>query len=144
MVSEESVTNHSAGSPWWWDDLDDDERAQNWQGLAWWVDWLVDAYSPWVVLPPCWALHEGIATELKVFWNWHALAIKVESSPADAIRWHQELRTSATAWRELANCKHEPQLVQLEHRIAAPQRKSYCLHCASSGAGQGEPEWLMY
>jgi len=113
MVSEESVTNHSAGSPWWWDDLDDDERAQNWQGLAWWVDWLVDAYSPWVALPPCWALHEGIATELKVFWNWHALAIKVESSPADAIRWHQELRTSATAWRELANCKHEPQLVQL-------------------------------
>ena len=49
--------------------------------------------------------------------------IKVESNPADAIRWHQELRTSATAWRELSTCKHEPELVQLTRSRSAAEKK---------------------
>ena len=108
MVDDAVMPDHSVGSPWWWRDFDEAFYNECWDAFATWVDWLVEAYSPWVVLPPCWALHEGMANELKIFWNWYESAIKVRANPVDAVRWHQDMRSSATAWRELATCKHEP------------------------------------
>ena len=33
-----------------------------------------------------------------------------DANPVDAVRWHQELRRSADAWRELTTCGHEAPL----------------------------------
>lgn len=108
MAGDVVVPNPHSGSPWWWNGFDQTLYDECWDEFEPWVDWLVEAYAPWVVLPPCWALHDGLATELKIFFNWHELAVKVRSNASDAVRWHQELRSSAKAWRELTTCKHEP------------------------------------
>ena len=108
MVDEPVMPNQNVGSPWWWRDFDEALYNECWDAFAPWVEWLVEAYAPWVALPPCWALHEGMATELKIFWNWYESAIKLRANPVDAVRWHQDLRSSAKAWRELATCRHEP------------------------------------
>lgn len=113
MSGDAAVPERTGGSPWWWEDLDGASRAERWDRFEPWVEWLVEAYAPWVALPPCWALHEGMCTELKVFWTWHEWAIKQRSNPVDAVRWHQDLRSSAKSWRELATCKHEPESVHL-------------------------------
>jgi hypothetical protein len=100
--------------PWNWTDRDREQKKILWKQLSDWVNWLEHAYDTWVQLPPCWALHEGLCTELRIFWYWHKLVMKAQSDPAQAVRWHRELRTSAHAWSLLANCAHEPQLRQLD------------------------------
>ncbi|ADJ50408.1 hypothetical protein AMES_8582 [Amycolatopsis mediterranei S699] len=107
--------------PWIWDALEDDVRARSWQELADWVDWLGEAYSPWVHLPPCWPAHEGLKTELSMFWYWHRWLSTAAVNPIDGVRWHNELRRSAQAWRELATCQHEPPVAH-HHQIVAAQR----------------------
>ena len=94
--------------PWVWDDLTPEVRAESWRRLAEWVEWLEEAYGTWVVLPPCWPVHEGLRTELTMFWYWHRWVSTAAVNPIDGVRWHNELRRSAQAWRELATCQHEP------------------------------------
>ncbi|GAA0572623.1 hypothetical protein HPO96_17895 [Kribbella sandramycini] len=98
-----------AGRPAWvWEGLGAEERAVRWGGLAEWVEWVEEAYAPWVVLPPCWPVHEGLRVELAMFWYWHRWVVGSAVNPADGVRWHNELRRSAVAWKELATCRHEP------------------------------------
>ncbi len=94
--------------PWVWDDLTDEVRAESWRKLAEWVEWLEEAYATWVTLPPCWPVHEGLRTELAMFWYWHRWVSTAAVNPIDGVRWHNEMRRSAQAWRELAACQHEP------------------------------------
>lgn len=96
--------------PWVWTDLALDRDAETWDRFVAWVDWLEDAYAPWVLLPPCWPDHEGLQTELRMYWYWHRWVQRKAVNPIDGVRWHQELRRSATAWQELANCRHDPPL----------------------------------
>lgn len=98
----------STTPPWVWADLDSDKLERSWRDLATWVDWLEDAYAPWVLLPACWPDHEGLRTELRMFWYWHRWVQRKAVNPIDGVRWHQELRRSAQAWRDLANCRHDP------------------------------------
>ena len=100
--------------PWNWTVRDREQKAKLWEQLSDWVSWLEQAYDTWVRLPPCWALHEGLSTELRIFWYWHKLVMNGQSDPALAVRWHRELRTSAQAWFSLTNCAHEPPLRQLD------------------------------
>jgi len=107
--------------PWVWDRLPEAQRNESWRELVEWVDWLTDAYAPWIVLPDCWPAHEGLRTELTMFWLWHEWLMTAAVNPIDGVRWHQDLRHSAQAWRELANCRHEPPIGHHEN-IRAAQR----------------------
>ncbi|GAA1603376.1 hypothetical protein GCM10009789_66720 [Kribbella sancticallisti] len=109
--------------PWVWDELTEEVREQSWQRLAEWVGWLEDAYSPWVMLPPCWPVHEGLRTELTMFWYWHRWLTTAAVNPIDGVRWHNDLRRSALAWRELANCRHEPPVAHHSQILAARRSK---------------------
>ncbi|WP_051110538.1 hypothetical protein [Longispora albida] len=94
--------------PWDWTGLPPDQLAENWAELAAWAGWLQEAYAPWVVLPDCWPAHEGLRTELRIFWYWHLFAVSASWEPSEALGWHNDLRSAAVAWRELAACRHEP------------------------------------
>jgi hypothetical protein len=107
--------------PWVWDELPDDAVRERWRALVAWVQWLEDAYQPWVVLPPCWPEHEGLRHELALFWYWHAWLTTTATDPVAGVRWHADLRNAAAAWRELATCGHRP--TSAEHaQIVAAQR----------------------
>jgi hypothetical protein len=109
-------------APWVWDQEDSEVYRAKWEHLAEWVNWLQEAYQPWVVLPPCWPVHDGLCAELKLFWYWHRWTLGGSATPVDAIRWHSDLRHSATAWRELAACTHD---APLRHRAEfEDQRRS--------------------
>jgi hypothetical protein len=95
-------------APWAWDELPARERDGLLRDLADWVDWLGETYSAWVVLPACWPAHEALRVELAMFWLWHRWVMRTATSPTDGIRWHSDLRQAAVAWRELAQCQHEP------------------------------------
>lgn len=105
--------------PWVWDGLPEQVRAESWRRLADWVEWLEDAYAPWVVLPACWPAHEGLRVELTMFWHWHRWLSTAAVNPIDGVRWHQELRRSAAAWREVASCRHEPPVRHHEQMLTA-------------------------
>lgn len=107
---------------WVWDGLDDELYQGLWREFAAWVRWLEDAYGTWVELPPCWPLHEALREELRLFWYWHTELMTTEDSPVTGIAWHNDLRQSAQAWRELASCEHAEQLRY--HRQLAEQRRS--------------------
>jgi hypothetical protein len=109
----------SGAPPWVWDGLGDEVRGAAWNGLAAWVDWLEEAYAPWVMLPPCWPVHEGLRTELTMFWYWHRWVMSAAVNPIDGIRWHNELRRSAVAWRELSTCRHETPVAHHNQIMAA-------------------------
>ncbi|HWS38984.1 MAG TPA: hypothetical protein VN408_40365 [Actinoplanes sp.] len=110
--------------PWVWERIPDVPRAELWRRLADWVDWLQEAYAPWVLLPDCWPAHEGLVVELRMFRLWHRWLMAEATQPADGVRWHQELRRSAPAWRELASCRHEPPVRHHEQvRLAARERR---------------------
>lgn len=108
--------------PWVWDRHGDELYRRSWERFAEWVAWLESAYAPWVLLPPCWPAHTGLAAELKLFWYWHRWTQTGQASPADAVRWHSELRHAASAWRELATCSHEPP-VRHRQAIARDRRR---------------------
>ena len=93
--------------PWVWDELSDELRAESWRRLAAWVDWLEHAYAPWIDLPACWPSHEGLRTELTIFYYWHGWLMRSAVNPMDGVRWHNELRNSASAWKVLATCQHD-------------------------------------
>ncbi|WP_187369727.1 hypothetical protein [Fodinicola acaciae] len=107
-------------APWVWDQQDSASYPTKWKSLAEWVQWLQEAYHPWVLLPPCWPAHEGLSTELRLFWYWHRWTMGGSASPVDAVRWHNDLRQSASAWRELAACTHE---APLPHRAAIERQR---------------------
>lgn len=112
----------SSTPPWVWTDLTPDRLARNWQELAAWVAWLEDAYAPWVLLPACWPDHEGLRTELTMYWYWHRWVQRKAANPIDGVRFHQELRRSAQAWRELSNCRHDPPMPHRQ-QIRAGERQ---------------------
>lgn len=112
---------HTTRAPWAWDTLSDDAHAQAWRDLDAWVGWLQRAYSPWVVLPPCWPVHEGLAAELRVYWYWHDWLMAESGSAAEAAGWHAELRRAAEDWRALAGCTHEPP-IRPHARLAQERR----------------------
>ena len=91
-----------------WDHVPDEERADRFTQVAVWVEWLETTYEPWVALPACWPLHEGLRVELTMFWVWHRRVMSTVTEPAEGVHWHHELRRSAEAWRALAECTHEP------------------------------------
>ncbi|MFG1906735.1 hypothetical protein [Kribbella sp. NPDC048928] len=109
--------------PWVWDGLNEEIREESWYGLAKWVDWLEEAYAPWVMLPPCWPVHEGLRTELTMFRYWHRWLMSAAVNPIDGVRWHNELRRSAVSWRELSTCRHEPPVAHHNQIMAARKAK---------------------
>jgi hypothetical protein len=113
------VTAAAQPPPWVWDQLPDELYAESWRRLADWVEWLERAYAPWVVLPVCWPAHEGLRTELTVFWVWHRWFTTAAVNPVDGVRWHSELRRAAQDWRALANCLHDPPPYNREQQDAA-------------------------
>lgn len=129
-VSEERVADEPPDGrerrppPWAWGHLAAEERSERWKALALWVGWLEESHSPWIALPPCWALHEGLREELKVFWYWHQWSVGRAANPVDAVRWHQELRRSAEAWRQLSTCAHESPLPQHQMIVAHRQQQA--------------------
>lgn len=92
--------------PWVWDDLPEAEYRDRWSRLVGWVQWLEEAYEPWLVLPACWPAHEGLRTELILLWYWHGWLTTEESDPVAGLRWHAELRRAADVWRQLSTCDH--------------------------------------
>jgi hypothetical protein len=102
------MTSEQKTPPWVWDGLSDDLHEETWRRFAEWVSWLTEAYEPWVVLPDCWSVHEGLRVELSMFWYWHRVLMTASVNPVDGVRWHAELRRAAGSWRELAGCQHEP------------------------------------
>ena len=116
------TANRRERPPWIWDGLPEDIQAESWRRLAAWVEWLEEAYAPWVVLPACWPAHEGLLTELRMYWVWHRWLTTAAVNPADGVRWHHELRRSAQAWGELASCRHDPP-VRHQEQMRAVQRQ---------------------
>ena len=100
--------------PWVWTDKPADNLARTWKDFAAWVEWLENAYAPWVLLPACWPAHEGLQAELRMFWYWHRWIQRKAANPIDGVRFHQELRRSAQAWRELSGCRHDD---PMPHRL---------------------------
>lgn len=124
---------------WVWEHLPEAGRQELWRGLAGWVEWLEQAYAPWVVLPPCWAAHEGLSTELAMLWCWHDRLRTRESDPADGVRWHAELRHAAGAWQAVAMCEHQlPGPEQQRIRAAQLARRDQFLAEAIAQARPGE------
>lgn len=112
--------------PWVWSQLSGNELRQRWQELVAWVEWIEEAYAPWVTLPACWPAHEGLRNELVLLWYWYDWLVHEESDPVAALRWHTELRRAATAWRELATCDHrspgtEYERIRAAHRVRRDQ-----------------------
>ena len=58
-----------------------------------------------------------------MFWYWHRWVMSAAVNPIDGVRWHNELRRSAVAWRELATCRHEPPVAHHTQILAARQAK---------------------
>lgn len=108
-----------SGPPWVWNQLPSAERRRRWQALVTWVEWLEEAYQPWVVLPACWPAHEGLRAELTLFWYWHGWLSTSADDPAAGVRWHAELRRAAEEWRRLAACDHRPPGPERERVMAA-------------------------
>ena len=125
-------------APWVWDHIPEEPRAELWRRLGEWVDWLQEAYAPSVVLPPCWPAHEGLTVELRMFRLWHRWLMSEATQPADGIRWHQELRRSAAAWRELSTCRHEPPVRHQEQLQQAERdrRDQFLAQAAARGAAE--------
>lgn len=111
--------------PWVWDHLPDEIYNESWRRFAAWVSWLEEAYAPWVMLPPCWPAHEGLRSELMMFWYWHRYLMNRSANPTEGVRWHADLRRAAYDWRDLAGCTHEPPVRHAqeltEHRNAKTQ-----------------------
>lgn len=115
------MTGEAEQPPWAWDDLPEQAYRERWHSLVSWVQWLEEAYAPWVVLPPCWPAHEGLRTELALFWYWHGWLMSEATDPVAGVRWHADLRRAADAWRDLATCDHHPPGPEHE-RIVEVQR----------------------
>ncbi|GAB3156286.1 hypothetical protein GCM10027290_53940 [Micromonospora sonneratiae] len=114
----------SDNSPLWdWRPLPPQRIAQNWEAFGKWVEWLQESYAAWVILPACWPAHEALVLELKLFWYWYRRDVERsrQPNPVDGINWHESLRRSANAWRELASCTHEPP-VRHHQQIQADRR----------------------
>jgi hypothetical protein len=93
-------------SEWDWAGLGPAELDQRWQSLAAWVRWLLEHYSTWVKLPPCWPRHEALRSELEFFRAWHVQLLE-DGDATEGTNWHSALRSAAGAWMELADCDHE-------------------------------------
>ena len=115
------MTERRQRPPWVWSGLPQSALRQRWDDLVVWVEWLEEAYAPWVMLPACWPAHEGLRNELVLFWYWHDWLVHEESDPVAALRWHTDLRRAADAWRELATCDHRSPGVEYE-RIRSAHR----------------------
>lgn len=89
-----------------WHRLSPVARRERWLSLAAWVEWLVDAYDPWIKLPDCWPRHESLRSELASFQAWHDEILR-SGTGYDGTYWHAQLRTAASAWEELEHCRHE-------------------------------------
>lgn len=121
---EEALTTPSGWQPppWVWERLPPEQHHRRWANLVAWVQWLEQAYAPWVVLPACWPAHDGLRAELVLFWYWHSAIMSRETDPAWGTRWHAELRNAAQAWRELATCEHRqprPEQRHIQHATRA-------------------------
>jgi len=92
---------------WAWQRLSVAERRVQWEGLVEWVEELRRDYAPDVELPPCWPLHEALRAELALLWYWRQAIDNDPLNPAQGVRWHTSLYSSADAWRKLATCRHE-------------------------------------
>ena len=117
------MTTDEEMPPWAWDTLPSDEFRELWGQLVEWVDWLQEAYAPWIVLPACWPSHEGLSAELILFWYWHYSVTSEAHDPTAGVQWHADLRVAAHAWRELATCAHEPPLHHQERTNAADRAR---------------------
>lgn len=125
MTEPEWDTEEPVDPPLWvWDDLPDDVYVGLWREFAAWVAWLEDTYGAWVTLPPCWPLHEALRTELTMFWYWHGEIMSTEQNPVAGISWHNDLRNSAVAWRELAGCDHE-EPIRYHRQLAEDRRRRH-------------------
>lgn len=107
--------------PWVWDELSAEDHEATWREFSAWVGWLEQEYGTWVRLPPCWPLHEALRAELAMFWYWHGDVMTVVDDPVTGIAWHNDLRQSALAWQQLADCDHEEPIRY--HRQLAEQRR---------------------
>ena len=110
-------------SEWDWTSLGPAELKQRWQSLATWVRWLLEHYSTWVKLPPCWPRHEALRSELEFFRAWHAQLLE-DGDATEGTNWHSSLRSAATAWMDLADCEHDTQFSRRTGRgraSAAPE-----------------------
>lgn len=128
--------------PWVWDQLDEETRRDTWQRFAQWVDWLQETYEPWLVLPPCWPLHEALRVELAMFWYWHRYVMTSTANPPEGVRWHNEFRRSAAAWRELANCSHE-EPVHYRRQLAEQRRGRHQEYLNQAIAAGGDAGWRV-
>jgi hypothetical protein len=93
--------------PWVWSDLRGAALTQAWEELGSWVSWLEEAYAPWIVLPDCWPLHEGLCVEIRIFYYWHEYLTTHALPAVESLRWHSELRSASRQWQALAQCVHE-------------------------------------
>ncbi|GAA3768587.1 hypothetical protein GCM10022225_63940 [Plantactinospora mayteni] len=100
------MTDSAAPAPWAWDDATDEAYEDLWARFVRWVDWVEREYAPWVVLPPCWPVHEALRFELTLLWYAHDAALYRSTDPISGIQWHVDLRNAANAWRALATCDH--------------------------------------
>lgn len=107
---------------WVWSDLSPEDYEQTWREFSSWVGWLEQEYASWVRLPPCWPLHEALRVELAMFWYWHGDVMTTVDDPVTGIAWHNDLRQSAQAWQQLADCDHEEPIRY--HRQLAEQRRA--------------------
>lgn len=117
------MREHREPPPWVWDNLPPEVHQRRWQNLVAWVQWLEEAYAPWVILPPCWPAHEGLLAELILFWCWHDWLMHEETDPVAGLRWHAELRRAADAWRQLSTCDHRPPGPEQEQVVAAERAR---------------------
>ena len=75
-----------------------------------------------------------------MFWLWHEWLTSAGVNPIDGVRWHHDLRRSALAWRELANCRHDPPVSRHEQmRVARLARRDHFLAEAAGHGADSEP-----
>jgi hypothetical protein len=121
--------------PWDWRSLTSEEFEREVEALVSWVGWLETTYAPWVELPPCWPLHESLRNELALFWYRHRYVYGAAGDPAEGIRWHQDLRSSAAAWHALSGCEHR---APLRHQQALDDRRRVQVRSALRRVLEGE------
>lgn len=110
----DSGSSSAPRAGWTWEHLSPAQQRDVWGRFVGWVERLRLTYMTVVRLPPCWARHDELVNELRLFWYWD-MTLQAGGRPDEAIRWHNELRHSAEAWRKLANCDHEdPSPIHLE------------------------------
>lgn len=73
-----------------WDDLTGADRANMWQRLAKFTDWLIVRYAiPASMIPDCWYRHPGVVEELTALMLAHEVSFDDLDSGLGPIGWHE-------------------------------------------------------